>query len=174
MSLASHQRRKGTVTWLSPQYWISLLGPFDLDPCCPQTMPWRTARVMWSLPTTDGLAEPWSGRVWLNPPFGRMAHWWVKKLAEHGNGIALLHAATETAMWRQWVWGRWHPGVKADAVCFTDGRPHFHYEDGTRAAFNSGAAIALVAYGLENVAALERADLGIVLPLNRTDSKSAR
>lgn len=167
MSLASHQRRKGTVTWLTPPEWIKALGPFDLDPCCPPSMPWPTAARMLSLPT-DGLAEPWHGRVWLNPPFGRNATWWVKKLAEYGNGITLIHACTETDMWYGSIW------YDADAVCFTKGRPHFYYEDGTRADFNSGAAIALAAYGQHNVEALERAGLGIVLRLKRTDDIGTR
>jgi hypothetical protein len=35
----------------------------------------------------DGLAQPWSGRVWLNPPFGPFARRFVAKLAEtHASG----------------------------------------------------------------------------------------
>lgn len=175
MSLASHQRRTGTVTWLTPPEWIEKLGPFDLDPCCPPVMPWPTAKTMLTENSTGGdktqwrggLAGPWHGRVWLNPPFGRQAHMWVLKLALHGNGIGLTHACTETDMFYESVWG------KADAVCFPRGRPHFYYEDGTRASFNSGAAIALFAYGAVNVEALYRADLGIVLMIpNRADSKA--
>ena len=48
-------------------------------------------------------------------------------------------------------------------MCFLKGRPHFHRVDGTRAPFNSGAPICLVAYGLDNVDALERASLGVVV-----------
>lgn len=158
MSLASHQRRTGTVTWLTPPDWISALGPFDLDPCCPPVMPWPTAARMFT-EAQDGLQQPWDGRVWLNPPFGRQAHLWVAKLAAHGNGIGLTHACTETDMFYESVWDR------ANAVCFPRGRPHFYYEDGKRAAFNSGAAIALFAYGAENVEALQRANLGIVIVL---------
>lgn len=33
----------GEKTWLTPPHIIEALGPFDLDPCCPPTMPWRTA-----------------------------------------------------------------------------------------------------------------------------------
>lgn len=157
MSLASHQQRKGTVTWLTPPEWIKALGPFDLDPACPYKMPWNTAKMMYF--GEGGLEKPWHGRVWLNPPFGREAELWVRNLATHGNGIALLHACTETAMYYESVW------PKADAICFTRGRPHFHYENGARANFNSGAAIAPIAYGPENVEALRRADLGVVLSL---------
>ena len=44
------------------------------------------------------------------------------------------------------------------------GRPHFHYVTGERAPANSGAPIALIAYGQDNAEALRRADLGKVVP----------
>lgn len=157
MGLSGHQSAHAkSVDWLTPPEWITALGPFDLDPACPPDMPWSTASDMWC---SKGLESPWYGRVWLNPPFGKEAAIWLRKLAAHRDGIALIPARTETAMFYESVWG------KADAICFVQGRPHFHRPDGTRAPFNSGAPIALVAYGDENVAALLRAKLGIVLPI---------
>jgi hypothetical protein len=39
----------------------------------------------------DGLKQEWKGRVWLNPPYSRpLIECFVKRMAEHGNGIALL------------------------------------------------------------------------------------
>ncbi len=78
-------------------------------------------------------------------------------MAEHGNGIALLAARTETAMFYETVWPH------ADAICFIKGRPHFHYVDGSPAKSNSGAPICLIAYGSMNTAALIRANLGVVV-----------
>jgi hypothetical protein len=157
MSMSGHQSaRMGSDTWLTPPEWISTLGPFDLDPACPPVMPWPTAARMLT-EAEDGLAEPWIGRVWLNPPFGLRAAKWLRKLSEHGDGIALIPARTETVMFYESVWG------KAQAVCFVKGRPHFHYPDGKRAPFNSGAPIALVAYGVENAERLMGANLGITL-----------
>ena len=155
MSLSSHQsaRLKSDI-YLTPPAIVRAVGPFDLDPCCPPAMPWQTAHRMISLPQ-DGMAMPWEGRVWLNPPFGREAAKWLEKLAHHGNGIALVPARTETRMFYSWVW------PFASAVCFLRGRPHFHYADGTRASANSGAPIALVAYGVSNRFKLQGADLGI-------------
>lgn len=162
MSLSAHQSaRMKSDTWLTPPEWIKALGPFDLDPACPANMPWPTASVMYDAPAVNGLESSWFGRVWLNPPFGRQAIKWLRKLVEHGNGIALIPARTETEMFFECVWG------KADAICFTGPhRPHFHYPDGTRAPFNSGAPIALVAYGEDNAKALVKAGLGITLPLS--------
>jgi hypothetical protein len=156
MSLSGHQSaRMKSASWLTPPEWILALGPFDLDPCCPPDMPRKTADVMLT-EADDGLTAPWVGRVWLNPPFGSQAARWLEKMAVHRYGIALVPARTETRMFYESVWGI------ADAVCFVRGRPHFYRPNGTRAPFNSGAPIALIAYGTENAEALMRANLGFV------------
>lgn len=155
MSLSGHQSaRMKSDTWLTPPEIIRALGTFDLDPCCPPRMPWKTAKRMIS-PPNDGLSKVWHGRVWLNPPFGKYAAGWMAKMAEHGNGIALVPARTETRMFYESVW------LKASAVLFIRGRPHFHRANGTRAKMNSGAPIALVAYGEKNASILERSGLGV-------------
>lgn len=158
-SLSGHQSASAkSIEWLTPPEWVVALGPFDLDPACTPDMPWKTADDMWCY---QGLETTWRGRVWLNPPFGREAAKWLRKMAHHGNGIALIPARTETAMFYESVW------PCADAICFVKGRPHFYRPDGTRAPFNSGAPIALVAYGLLNAEALKVANLGVVLPIMR-------
>ena len=111
----------------------------------------------------DGLIQSWDGRVWCNPPFGREAVKWLRRMARHGDGVALIPARTETAMFYECVWGAAH------AVLFIQGRPHFHYVDGTRAPFNSGAPICLVAYGEPNVSALQSSGLGYVCDLARPE-----
>ena len=153
--MSGHQGGKSkSDTYLTPPEILSVLGEFDLDPCCPPVMPWRTARRMVSLPE-DGLDLVWEGRVWLNPPFGNQASKWMSKMASHGNGIALIPARTETKMFYESVWS------KASTVLFMRGRPHFHFADGTRAWGNSGAPIALVAYNEDNAKVLEDSKLGI-------------
>ena len=164
MSLSSHQSaRSGSTVWLTPPEIVYSLGEFDLDPCAaPEPRPWPTASQHITLPD-DGLTADWSGkRVWCNPPFGRDAARWLARMAQHGNGIALVPARTETAMFYASVW------ACADAVLFVRGRPHFHRPDGTRAAANSGAPICLIAYGIANVAALERSGLGVVVAIPRS------
>jgi hypothetical protein len=140
--------------WLTPPEILNALGSFDLDPCAPEVRPWDMASKHYH---ADGLEKPWFGRVWLNPPFGREAVKWLRKLVLHGDGIALIPARTETAMFYECVWGVAH------AVCFIKGRPHFHYVTGERAAFNSGAPICLAAYGVYSAARLRGADLGYVV-----------
>jgi len=155
VTLSSHQSaRAKSTTYLTPREILAPLGAFDLDPCAaPSPRPWPTAARHIELPE-DGLAVEWSGRIWCNPPFGREAAAWLERMAAHGNGIALVPARTETAMFYRSVWG------VATGVLFLRGRPHFHRADGSRLPYNSGAPIALIAYGHMNAAVLRRSDLG--------------
>lgn len=152
--MGSHQSAKAqTTTWLTPPEILLDQGPFDLDPCSsPSPRPWPTAARQIELPE-DGLAADWQGRVWLNPPYGMEAWEWMEKLADHGDGTALLFARTETAGFVKTVWQRAH------GLLFLHGRLHFHYPDGTRAPANSGAPSVLVAYGPESVARLKNSKL---------------
>lgn len=166
--MKQHQRAIGkNDEWITPPQIVRSLGEFDLDPCSPIETPIRFSEK-WFTIEDDGIKSPWDGRVWLNPPFNRYERpRWMRKMAEHGNGIMLIPAATETDAFDRWVWKR------ADAVCFVKGRPHFYYVDGVRAKANCGTAIALVAYGEDNVRSLELSGLGRVVRLtSRTESSS--
>jgi phage N-6-adenine-methyltransferase len=56
----------------------------------------------------DGLAQPWSGRVWCNPPYGRAIGLWVQKAWESVQGgqselaVLLVPARTDTEWWHRW------------------------------------------------------------------------
>ncbi len=140
------------VEWLTPPALIAALGKFDLDPCTPDTMPWQTAAHRY----TRGLRQPWFGRCWVNPPYGPYAAAWLRKLREHGNGIALVPARTETRMLFESVWGH------AAGVCFLRGRPRFHHPDGAMSKRSIPAPVCLIAYGKRNLSALHRCGLGVV------------
>jgi hypothetical protein len=145
--------------WLTPPHVLQALGHFDLDPCAPVDRPWATASRHYTV-KDDGLAQPWSGRIWLNPPYGQQAAAWLHRLAEHGRGIALIFARTETQMFFEHVWER------ATALLFLRGRLHFHYVDGTRAAANGGAPSVLIAYGKQDAENLHACGLpGAFVPL---------
>ena len=151
--MGSHQSARMTNDeWLTPPEIISALGSFDLDPCAPIVRPWDTAQNYFTI-NDDGLENEWKGRVWLNPPYGPMTGRWLDRLANHGNGIALIFARTETEMFVRNVWER------ADAILFIHGRLYFHHVDGTRAKANSGAPSCLIAYGDNNVKALEKSGI---------------
>ena len=150
-AMGSHQSaRSKSTTWLTPLSIVAALGSFDLDPC--GYPGWETADRLICLPD-DGLSAEWSGRVWLNPPYGAEVWQWLAKLAAHGQGTALIFARTETEGFVREVWD------KATAVKFLYGRLHFHYPDGTRAPANSGAPSVLVAYGPLDAAQLSASSL---------------
>lgn len=147
MSLSAHQSSaSATCDWLTPPEWIDALGgPFDLDPCASVNQPWRTARIEW---TSGGLGPgSWDrGMVWLNPPYGgySVIAPWLKRMADHNNGIACIPARTETRAWHEYVW------PKASLILFARGRPTFRKPvTGEPGKYNSGAPIALVAYGVD-------------------------
>lgn len=160
MTLGSHQRTIGkSQVHITPKWIIDELGPFDLDPCAADPRPWDCAKINIALPQ-DGLAETWRGhRVWLNPPFDRyQVGKWIRKLAAHGCGTALLHARTETD-WFQIAW------QTATAMLFLDNRIIFHKQDGSRQTTakgqiaNSGAPPVLVAFGNADAARLQSSSI---------------
>ena len=141
MTIGSHQTSVGrSQEHFTPKWIIDALGPFDLDPCAGRVRPWDCAVSNWH---QNGLESPWtgSGLIWLNPPFDRRTvGLWVRKMADHGNGIALLHARTEAA-WFEPVWER------ADVILFMADRIKFCRVDGSTQEANSGAPPVLVAFG---------------------------
>lgn len=142
---------KNNDEWLTPPGLIESLGEFDLDPCAPIVRPWDMAKKHYCH-LEDGLSHEWHGRVWCNPPYGRDTFLWLDRLAEHGDGIALIFARTETKGFHRQIW------EKADAIFFFEGRLKFHYVDG-RQGDSANAPSCLVAYGAGNVEALRRSDL---------------
>jgi hypothetical protein len=154
-------------TWLTPPHIIEALGPFDLDPCAaPSPRPWPTAARHIELPE-DGYSAEWSGRVWMNPPYGVEMARWLAKLADHGNGIALVFARTETGMFHESVWPR------ADGILFLRGRLAFCTPKG-KPAGNAGAPSCLIAYGLPNAESLRACGLeGRFIPLEPTNAVRA-
>jgi hypothetical protein len=130
--------------WLTPPHVIEALGEFDLDPCSPIVRPWDTAKKYYTI-EDDGMIQNWEGRVWCNPPYGKETFKWIDKLADHGNGIALIFARTETKGFFESVWNR------ADAIYFIKGRLTFHHVDGARAKANGGCPSCLVIFGKDNI-----------------------
>lgn len=141
--------------WTPPEVFEAIGLRFDLDPCAPEfgKADWIPAerRITREL---DGLSYPWSGRVWLNPPYGREAGRWVQRLADHGHGIALVFSRTDV----KW----WHAAVpKATAVCFIRGRLTFIAGAGQSAPGNSGGPSALLAFGDDCAEAVANSGLGL-------------
>lgn len=161
--MGSHQSANAkSHIWLTPPDLLAKIGPFDLDPCAaPSPRPWPTAAEHYEAPGQDGLSLPWTGRVWLNPPYSIYATKWLRRLTVHNRGTALIFARTETKMF-DLVWDF------ASAILFLRGRLHFHHQDGRRALANAGAPSVLIAYGMEDAERLIASGVdGHVMPLNR-------
>ena len=175
-----HSARANTEVWLTPPDLLTALGGaeiFDLDPCAAIGQPWATARTHLTI-VDDGLRTPWNdyGRVWCNPPYTNCGIMdWLGKLGDHGNGVALIFARTETEAFHRTVWER------ADGLLFLEGRLFFHVAEDTtfkqngreifvpkggRAPANGGAPSVLCAYGAENADILAASGLkGNFVPL---------
>jgi hypothetical protein len=141
--------------WFTPPSVFDALGlDFDLDPAHPvDRLPWVPAARTFSI-DDDGLSQSWSGRVWLNPPYGPATTTWLERFVEHGDGIALVFARTETQ------WFHRH-ALAVDAWCLIRGRLTFVHADGRPSAYNAGAPSVLLAAGEDCAAALRRSGLGI-------------
>lgn len=138
--------------WLTPPEIIDALGgpdSFDLDPCAPINRPWPMAKEHYTI-ADNGLLKAWHGRVWFNPPYGgpKIVGPWMRRMVDHGCGITLIFARTETDLFFETVWKR------ATALLFLRGRLYFHHVDGTRAAANAGAPSVLIAYGWQDAQVL--------------------
>ena len=115
-----------TPEWNTPpaiiEKVLQVLGAIDLDPCSDnKNHPNVTAKYHFTV-EDNGLGQPWIGKVYMNPPYGREIDDWVEKLCnEYEKGgvdeaIALVPARTDTKWWYRF---RDYP------ICFVYGRLKF-------------------------------------------------
>lgn len=152
----THDSQKNiSVDWYTPSWIFERMGvEFDLDPCQPkEKISWIPAKKhYWE--EIDGLTQVWEGNVWCNPPYNKHTIDWLKKLSEHGNGIALVFARTDNRWFHNYV-------TKADAILFMKGRVKFVDGLGVTGNAGAGSGSMLIAYGQHNVKVLESmSDLG--------------
>jgi hypothetical protein len=148
-----------TDDWITPKYIIDAfgIGWFDLDPCASVTQPWSCARKAFTV-EQDGLSYKWWGNVWCNPPYGPRAKFWIRRSAEHGQGIAFIFARTDTYLWQDDIF------PTADGYLFMKGRVSFYMPNGQlHPQGNAGAPSALIAWGNDNRNKLiELVDSGLI------------
>lgn len=158
-----HEIKPITTDWQTPAAFIEALGPFDMDPCASYIQHHPTAARMYCLfHDGSGLMMKWpkNDSVWLNPPYDRLdIAKWIERLADHGNGIALIYSRTDTN------WFQDHVLFRAKALYFIRQRVKFISGATGKISGRSSAPCVLVAYGsqmsdrLLNLAL--RPDLGI-------------
>lgn len=153
-------------TYLTPPYIIEALSlDFDLDPATvPGGVPWINAAHVYD-EADDGLTQPWSGTVWLNPPYSDPRPW-LDRLATHGDGVALMPVDTATRWWTE-------SALRADTICFLRERVVFRRPH-LKAPGNRPSRIpsALIAYGTNAAVATARCGLGWIVDLQRLQSNT--
>jgi len=100
-----------------PKLWRPIkraIGGFDLDPAA-GCEPTPIAEDRYT-PEDDGLAQPWHGTVWLNPPFSDKTPWFRRLVDQYWNGdvdrAVALSTADPSANWfHDWF-------ATADVVCY--------------------------------------------------------
>jgi hypothetical protein len=106
----------------TPSWVFDGLGlKFDLDPASPIGIDTVVPARVKLTREDDGLATPWDGIVWCNPPFSSMTRW-ADKFIAHGNGVMLgpvadsgwmnraMHACDAVYIMRDLKF--WHPTHK--------------------------------------------------------------
>ena len=129
--------------WLTPRWLTEILPQIDLDPCAHPSSSVRAAAGYDIRRGEDGLALPWRGVVFCNPPYTRTAKWLARCRAHGESGrtaIALVPAVPGDGPWSRDVWGR------AARVGFILGRLAFR-DPRTDAAVIRGRGHALVVWG---------------------------
>lgn len=129
----------GHVDYCTPGYILdaayNLIGDhFDLDPCTnPKSIVRAKRHILrdpYVLPDKpgweygDGLRTKWSGKIWLNPPFGKMCgefvdHAYTQWVDNDAQILMVVPAAVETWWWQEYILN------EATAICWLKKRVKF-------------------------------------------------
>ena len=95
-----------TGEWETPAdtfQWLDREFHFTLDPCATSA---NAKCPMFFTKEQDGLVQPWSGCVFMNPPYGREIADWVEKAYDESRRgvmvVCLLPSRTDTAWWHDY------------------------------------------------------------------------
>lgn len=96
--LGSDSSRKSSDEAYTPRWVFDAMGlEFDLDVAAPVGGPWHVPTKNYYTVADDGLASPWSGLVWCNPPYSGMSPW-VDRYVEHDRAV-LMGLALNRCQW---------------------------------------------------------------------------
>jgi len=147
----------GDNEWYTPAEYVqaarTAMGGIDLDPAsCSEANKVVEASVFWTA-DDNGLEHPWSGRVWMNPPYARgLVDKFCTKLVERyqagdvTQACVMVNNATDT--------GWFHALSKeASAMCFLRGRVRFWHPDKQTSTPLQGQAVVYLGNQIERFSA---------------------
>lgn len=154
--------------WYTPGGYIEaareVMGGIDLDPASCEVAQDTVRATRYFDKEQDGLAQPWHGRVWLNPPFEAavIKPFIAKLLADYRAGtvqqaIVLTDSATDTSWFHELA-------NVARIVCFTKGRISFHSPSTDSQAPQRGQAFAYLGDRIDAFVARFR-EFGLVVEI---------
>lgn len=116
-----------------------VMGGIDLDPATCELAQTGVQAGRYYTKVDDGLAQPWTGSVWLNPPYSAPQVWIDKLFAEMAGGrctqaIVLVNNATETAWFQRLL-------TESKLVCFPARRLAFWRHDHSNVGARQGQAL---------------------------------
>jgi hypothetical protein len=126
--ITGHMHLSETFEWYTPRLYVEavreVLGAIDLDPASCEQANATVGAATFYTQDDDGLAQPWFGRLFCNPPYKDLAPLFADKLAaeyDAGNvteAILLVNSYSTERGWYQRL-------LAARPVCFVAGRVRF-------------------------------------------------
>ena len=123
--------------WYTPEPFLkaarAVMGGIDLDSASNDFANQIVQAATFYIEEQDGFTQPWFGRIWLNPPYGRdeelnesnQARWSGRLLAEYAAG-----AVAEAILLVNCVPGNsWFVPLKQFPMCLPDLRIRFYNEE---------------------------------------------
>ena len=116
------------IEWKTPPDLFGTLNRefgFQTDVCA---LPWNAQCARFFTPETDGLAQPWEGVCWCNPPFDATQGRWVEKAwreAQRGATVVVIIPGNyhDSDWWHRYA-------LRASEIRYMRGRPKFADEAG--------------------------------------------
>jgi phage N-6-adenine-methyltransferase len=128
MSYMETATSSASPEWPTPRWLVDQLaaefGPFDTDPAATRS---NAKAPLFYTQEDDGLTQPWKGRVWLNPPYGRTIAAWMARARDQvadqvaDRVVCLVPARVDTRWWRDSIAAASLVRIWPGRIAFADG-----------------------------------------------------